>query len=297
MAMAVPAPVHVLNDGSQYQPAIWTIRPQAQSNRITREDIIFRSLTTSPDGQRYHGEAQKSPYWQSNLDCLEACEWINAQNAGLTAHFAAVHHPELDPRDEILRLVADRRVRAVKIHTGKAFATPGILDGLLIKMLTLLKKPLILHIDGPNAKTSAHDMFNPLAGLIDPVPWGQLAEANPGMNFLLNHGGKLKPELLALVRKCNNLKVAIAPDLILNSPKGRTTLHHNPKPDYLTELLQTVGPSKLMIDTDFNWNVDANGKTEWGFAERLLRVMHQQHCTQNEVNAVFYANARKFFNF
>lgn len=279
-----PCPEYLVGDNI-FRPCLWKFENgkvyYVQQNCDLQKKAILFETTAKPNPFHYVNRQLISQAFQINQ---RSCQEVKVM---------PIHHPFLDTEDELLSLMAEKNVVAVKFHGFATFAGPEGIRPMLIRELIIRKIPIVVHTD----------MFSgPLVGpaemareLNNPVRWVKWA-IETGVSTLITHGARLSEEAIGLAWGHKNIFIGCSPDLAIMTEKefslGRNTNN------FLDSLLEMVPSDQLIFDIDFGWNVrNINDweSSDWQMLERIEASAAKFGLNERNLENFYYNNAVRFF--
>lgn len=273
-----PTPV-VIKDGNENFPCLW----KYESGKV----IYFQQQNEG--GESKQTEANSNPYHDVNVEMFKKVKGVRE----IKMYVMPIHHPILDTTEEVKQMVKVYPSIALKLHGISTFTGPEDVKMETIDLLRKEGKPIIVHTDtytgAPQSPIHIAYQKN------DPIKWVNWARQT-GVKTLITHGARLSDEAIALANQTPNVKVGIAPDLLIMSEPERLFIKTS---DYLTELLSRVNPEKLLFDIDFGWNVSERNRwdlPDWKMHERIQETATKLGIKSDHLESIFYKNAQEFYN-
>lgn len=279
-----PTPVYSIGS-SLFVPCRWV---RKESNEFEYVEQIYDQETGELLSQK---KARINPYHEANMWLLQKAESYNRKNM-VKIYVMVLHHPKLDTTSELIDMISDPNVIAVKLH-GVATATgPEDVTPERSRLLLEFGKPVIVHTD-----TFFGQPINAIRSvqrLNDPRKWVLWAR-DTGVRTLITHGARLSEEAIRLARDYDNIKIGIGPDLLLESSPDRLFRKTD---SVIEDLLKLVQPNQLLADIDYGWNVLRTGEwqiRDWNMYDRIEEIGTKVGLTQTEIQMIEYDNAENFY--
>lgn len=268
-----------------FRPCIWKFEKgkvnYVQQYYNPKEEAIFSET-----------HAGQNPYHYANWQLVAQTSQIN-QGCRQEIKVMPIHHPFLDTENELLSLMEENCVVAIKFHGFATFAGPESIKPTLITELKARRMPIVVHTD----------MFNGLSlgpaeiarELNNPVEWVKWA-IETEVPTLITHGARLSEKAINLARGHKHILIGCSPDLAIMGEKdfalGKVTVN------FLNSLLAIVPSGQLVFDIDYGWNVRKIGDWEdqdWDMLQRLERSATKLGLSEKDLENICYKNAISFF--
>ncbi|MFA6080630.1 MAG: amidohydrolase family protein [Candidatus Gracilibacteria bacterium] len=247
-------------------------------------DREIKFIDAGKNGQEE--ESDRNPYFADNLEIIATASDVNNKGEGIIFYPVWKIHPALDNSEDVDRLLAARRVYALKVH-GIATATyPEKLPNWLPRLALKHNLPIVFHTDFFRGTPQTYLEYlyqknNPL----DYVKWGNKNK----VKTVINHGARLDRKAVNQIKQSDNTMIVYGPDCHIEST-GRTSVKTT---DYTTDLFRMTPAEKVMFSSDYPWNRDniADENTErWDSVKRVKGLL-----SQRDSEKVLFENAADFF--
>jgi len=286
--MPYPTPVYEIEEGVFECPALWKFEG---GDHPTYEKLIFGDVS-------FHEPAEKNPYKKVNRWLIDFCK-------GKPLSPVVLHHPKLDTLDEINELLKKPEVVGLKVHGVATHCTAEDVSSQVCGLLHRYDKPIVAHTDDYDGKLSKESIVRRIQQIQKrnhPLHWLHLNEYKPRPKLFIAHCARGIPYILKLIKEQNKTEfygrilVGLGPTSLLESEPSN--LHEQARGKLLKTTFEHGDLSFLAYSDDRPWNVRKRGDTklEWTEAQQILAVMKELGYLDYEQRAVFYRNARNFFN-
>ena len=282
-ALASPGPTpEIHSTNGIYYPCLW---------EVTNGVITYFQQWGDVDGTLLKKNiADKNPYHGVNEELFKK---VSKLIYGPKIYVMPIHHPKLDTLLEIKLMLEQRPSVALKVHGISTFTGPEDISPTVIDILRKTNKPIVVHTDlyFGEAAQDIHRAYK----LNDPNKWVEWAKETK-IKLLITHGARLSETAINLAKKLDNVRIGIAPDLLLMSEPERLAL---PTEEYLEFLLKTVPSDKLIYDIDYGWNVSERNNwstLDWGMHLRIMETANKLDISDENLQFIFYENSAIFFD-
>lgn len=248
-------------------------------------DINSRLMYWKYDGKKVLYYGNRNPFCKINYDLNELIKQKSSNN--LVLLFAPVFHPILDDIDYFQKMIEDTDPVAIKIHGIGSGVGPESIVGDYVELLKKLNIPIIVHTDCDFGKGSISMKY--IRNINRAVEWAKFFDKNK-IKGILNHGGSLDVEAFNIVNQSDYIKVAVGPDQVACLDNNRLFIDCFKKyKNYLKYIKNNLNISKIVFDTDFNWNlIDLNEKDY----DSVLRI--EQIFNENDAEKILGINLLDF---
>ena len=219
---------------------------------------------------RYYGN--RNPFMDINYQLSELIQ--NYSSEELQLLFAPVYHPILDDNQEFIELINKTNPVAIKIHGIGSGIGPKDINKESIEMFKDFQLPLIVHTDCDFGAGSASMQY--VRNINRGILWAKFFENNQ-IKGILNHGATLDKEVFEIVNNSKYLKIALGPDKVACLDNNRLYIDClKDYRNYLMYLKQHLKTSKIVYDSDYNWNFIKGEDTDYKSVERVIEVFQDE---------------------
>lgn len=201
--------------------------------------------------------------------------------------FVPMIHPRLDTPQYLEELINECDPPAVKIHSVGTVSSPEDISKKYTKVLQKYDVPVIVHTDYNNGK------FDNNIGLYKAV---DKAEANKWYDYFeknhikgtLNHGATLNLDVFSKINKSEYVKIGIEPSIFFGGDYRRLNINKElyDSLGFLGIIKEYLDPSKIIFDTDFDYNRHNNDKIDYDTVKRIRDIWNGE-----DQEKVLYKNA------
>ena len=219
---------------------------------------------------QYYG--QRNPFMKLNYDLNSLIAQKSSRE--LILLFAAVFHPVMDDMDYFSKLIDETDPIAIKIHGIGSGVGPEDISNDYIKLLQRINIPIIVHTDCDFGKGSIS--MQHVRNINRAINWARSFDKNK-IKGILNHGASLDKETFNIVNNSEYLTTALGPDKIACLDKNRLFVDClKDYRNYLQYMKDNLKISKIIYDTDYNWNLHDKNDIDYDSVKRVREIFGEE---------------------
>lgn len=224
------------------------------------------------DGTKMQYFGSNNPYESLNYELNETI--TKKSNNDVKLLFAPIFHPVLDDVDTFETMLFKTDPVAIKIHGIGCGVGPNDINKDFIDLFKQLNIPFIVHTDCDFGKGSQSMQY--VRNINRGVLWAKFFDDNQ-IKGILNHGSSLDIEAFDIVNKSKYLKIALGPDKVACIDRNRLYIDClKDYKNYLMYLKKHLDISKIVYDSDYNWNLISGEEIDYDSVVRVREIFNDE---------------------
>ena len=224
-------------------------------------------------GEKMQYYGQRNPFMQLNYDLNSLITQKSSRE--LILLFAAVFHPVMDDIDYFTKMLDETDPVAIKIHGIGSGVGPEDIGKDYIELLRKINIPIIVHTDCDFGKGSIS--MQHVRNINRAINWANFFDKNR-IKGILNHGASLDKETFNIANNSEYLTIALGPDKIACLDENRLFVDClKDYRNYLQYIKDNLKISKIIYDTDYNWNLSDKNDIDYDSVKRVKEIFGEEY--------------------
>ena len=235
---------------------------------IDLKDPSTRFMYWKFNGINMEFYGKKNPFSEMNYELNELLK--EKSSDALQLLFVPTFHPILDEIEQFEKMLVITDPVAIKIHGIGSGVGPDDISQDYIELIKKYELPVIVHVDCDFGKGSQSLQY--VRNINRAILWAKFFERNK-IKGILNHGASLDLDTFELVNNSDYLRIALGPDKIACIDNNRLFFDcQSDYKEYLRFLKKHLDTSKILYDTDYNWNKMKGQVDDYESVERVKEI-------------------------